>query len=102
MLGELLRVGERAIVSFPNFGYWPHRTALLRGKMPVSKSLPYEWYDTPNLRCATIYDFADLATDTALLDWARTAAPVMLDQYPGMAEKHVNRWLGGREEFLKA
>ena len=46
--------------------------------------------------------FADLATDTALLDWARTAAPVMLDQHPDLAEQHVNRWLGGKAEFLKA
>ena len=46
--------------------------------------------------------FADLATDTALLDWARAAAPVMLDQHPELAEQHVNRWLGGKAEFLKA
>ncbi len=46
--------------------------------------------------------FADLATDTALLDWARAAAPVMLDKYPDLAEKHVERWLGGKAEFLKA
>jgi methionine biosynthesis protein MetW len=66
LLRDIARVGNEAIVSFPNFGYWPHRTALLRGKMPVSKSLPYEWYDTPNVRCATIYDFADLADDVGL------------------------------------
>ncbi|MDY7539932.1 methionine biosynthesis protein MetW [Undibacterium sp. RTI2.1] len=66
LLRDIARVGREAIVSFPNFGYWPHRTALLRGKMPVSKSLPYEWYDTPNLRCATIYDFSDLATEVGL------------------------------------
>ncbi|MFZ6846106.1 methionine biosynthesis protein MetW [Undibacterium sp. RuTC16W] len=66
LLRDIARVGQEAIVSFPNFGYWPHRTALLRGKMPVSKSLPYEWYDTPNLRCATIYDFADLANEVGL------------------------------------
>lgn len=65
-LREIARVGQEAIVSFPNFGYWPHRTALLRGRMPVSKSLPYQWYDTPNVRCATIYDFADLARDVGL------------------------------------
>ncbi|MBR7782267.1 methionine biosynthesis protein MetW [Undibacterium luofuense] len=65
-LREIARVGQEAIVSFPNFGYWPHRTALLRGRMPVSKSLPYQWYDTPNVRCATIYDFADLAHDVGL------------------------------------
>ncbi|WP_395057470.1 ATP-dependent DNA helicase RecG [Polaromonas sp.] len=46
--------------------------------------------------------FADLAIDTALLDWARAAAPQMLDRYPDMAEKHVYRWLGGKAEFLKA
>jgi methionine biosynthesis protein MetW len=66
LLRDIARVGKEAIVSFPNFGYWPHRTALLRGKMPVSKTLPYEWYDTPNVRCATIYDFADLADDVGL------------------------------------
>ncbi|MBY0573651.1 MAG: methionine biosynthesis protein MetW [Undibacterium sp.] len=66
LLRDIARVGVEAIVSFPNFGYWPHRTALLRGKMPVSKSLPYEWYDTPNVRCATIFDFADLANDVGL------------------------------------
>ncbi|WMW81062.1 methionine biosynthesis protein MetW [Undibacterium cyanobacteriorum] len=67
LLRDIARVGRESIVSFPNFGYWPHRTALLRGKMPVSKSLPYEWYDTPNVRCATIYDFADLAEDVGLM-----------------------------------
>ncbi len=46
--------------------------------------------------------FADLATDTALLEWARATAPVMLDKYPELAEKHVSRWLGGRAEYLKA
>jgi len=66
LLRDIARVANEAIVSFPNFGYWPHRTALLRGKMPVSKSLPFEWYDTPNVRCATIYDFADLADDVGL------------------------------------
>ncbi|CAN5899869.1 methionine biosynthesis protein MetW [soil metagenome] len=66
LLRDIARIGKEAVVSFPNFGYWPHRTALLRGKMPVSKALPYEWYDTPNVRCATIYDFADLADDVGL------------------------------------
>lgn len=66
LLRDIARVGNEAIVSFPNFGYWPHRLALLRGKMPVSKTLPYEWYDTPNVRCATINDFADLAREVGL------------------------------------
>ena len=66
VLRDIARVGREAIVSFPNFAYWPHRVALLRGRMPVSKSLPYEWYDTPNLRCATIKDFEKLANEVGL------------------------------------
>lgn len=66
ILRDIARVGREAIVSFPNFAYWPHRVALLRGRMPVSKSLPYEWYDTPNLRCATINDFEELANQVGL------------------------------------
>lgn len=66
ILREIARVGREATVSFPNFAYWTHRIALLRGRMPVSKSLPYEWYDTPNLRCATIKDFEALANEVGL------------------------------------
>jgi methionine biosynthesis protein MetW len=66
LLRDIARVGREAIVSFPNFAYWPHRAALLRGRMPVSKSLPYEWYDTPNVRCATIKDFEALANQVGL------------------------------------
>ena len=71
ILREIARVGREAIVSFPNFGYWDHRWQLLLGRMPVSESLPYQWYDTPNLRCATITDFRQLAEDVGLdvLDW---------------------------------
>ncbi|OGB27614.1 MAG: methionine biosynthesis protein MetW [Burkholderiales bacterium RIFCSPLOWO2_02_FULL_57_36] len=66
ILRDIARVGGEAIVSFPNFAYWPHRVSLLRGRMPVSKTLPYEWYDTPNLRCATIKDFEELANEVGL------------------------------------
>jgi methionine biosynthesis protein MetW len=66
ILRGITRVGQEAIVSFPNFAYWPHRIALMRGRMPISKTLPYEWYDTPNLRCATITDFEELANDVGL------------------------------------
>ena len=66
LLRDIARVGREAIVSFPNFAYWPHRMALMGGRMPVSKSLPYEWYDTPNVRCATIHDFEDLANQVGL------------------------------------
>lgn len=66
VLREITRVGREAIVSFPNFAHWPHRLSLIRGRMPVSKSLPYEWYDTPNMRFATIGDFAELANKVGL------------------------------------
>lgn len=66
ILRDISRVGAEAIVSFPNFAHWPHRLALLRGRMPVSESLPYDWYDTPNLRCATIRDFEELAQEVGL------------------------------------
>lgn len=66
LLRDIVRVGAEAIVSFPNFAYWPHRVALLKGRMPVSRSLPYQWYDTPNVRCATIYDFEELAVECGL------------------------------------
>ncbi len=54
---EMLRVGGEAIVTFPNFGYWRNRMQLVIGRMPVSKSLPHEWYNTPNVHLCTIHDF---------------------------------------------
>ena len=54
---EMLRVGREAIVTFPNFGYWRHRMQIISGQMPVSKNLPYQWYDTPNVHLCTINDF---------------------------------------------
>lgn len=66
ILREIARVGREATVSFPNFAYWKHRVSLLRGCMPISKTLPYQWYNTPNLRCATINDFEALANEVGL------------------------------------
>jgi len=58
LIDEMLRVGEEAIVSFPNFGHWSIRFQLaFGGKMPVSKRLPFEWYNTPNIRLCTVHDF---------------------------------------------
>jgi methionine biosynthesis protein MetW len=54
---EMLRVGRDVIVTFPNFGHWSHRWQILRGRMPVSSSLPYQWYDTPNIHLCTVADF---------------------------------------------
>jgi methionine biosynthesis protein MetW len=62
VLESMLRIGRHAIVSFPNFGHWRIRLQiLLRGRMPVTKNLPYEWYDTPNIHFCTIRDFVELA-----------------------------------------
>ena len=57
VIDEMLRVGTEAIVSFPNFGYWQHRWQLLRGRMPVSDALPFEWHNTPNVHMCTVADF---------------------------------------------
>ena len=58
VLGQLLRIGSRVIISIPNFGYWQIRASLLFfGKMPITKSLPYTWYNTPNLHMCSIKDF---------------------------------------------
>lgn len=57
IVAEMLRVGREAVVTFPNFGHWKHRLQILRGRMPVSRSLPYQWYDTPNIHLCTVADF---------------------------------------------
>ena len=61
MLHETARVGRTGIVSFPNFAHWPNRLRVLGGRMPVTRALPYEWYDTPNIRVGTLADFDVLA-----------------------------------------
>lgn len=66
ILSEIARVGNECIVSFPNFGHWSHRASVALGRMPVSKSLPYQWYDTPNVRVLTIADFEALAPAVGL------------------------------------
>jgi methionine biosynthesis protein MetW len=66
ILRETLRVGRQCIVSFPNFGYWPHRLAVVRGRMPVSEALPFQWHDTPNVRVLTIKDFEALAPELGI------------------------------------
>lgn len=64
VLDQLLRIGRHAIVSFPNFGYWKVRLSLLfGGRMPVTKDLPYSWYDTPNIHFCTLQDFVALTRE---------------------------------------
>jgi len=66
MLRETARVGRIGIVSFPNFAHWPNRLHIAMGRMPVTRALPYEWYDTPNLRVGTHADFEVLARKNGL------------------------------------
>ena len=66
MLQETARVGRIGIVSFPNFGHWPNRLRIASGRMPVTRALPYEWYDTPNIRVTTHADFEVLARKNGL------------------------------------
>jgi methionine biosynthesis protein MetW len=66
MLQETARVGRIGIVSFPNFAHWPNRLSVARGRMPVTKTLPYQWYDTPNIRVGTFADFEVLARRNGL------------------------------------
>lgn len=67
VLEEMLRIGPEGIVTFPNFGHWRARCYLnLRGRMPVSKFLPYTWYDTPNIHFCTVNDFEDLCRERGI------------------------------------
>jgi methionine biosynthesis protein MetW len=64
VLEDMLRIGERAIVSIPNFGHWRVRLYIsLFGRMPVTKDLPYTWYDTPNIHFCTVRDFVELCRE---------------------------------------
>ncbi|VTU39294.1 methionine biosynthesis protein MetW [Variovorax sp. RA8] len=83
MLRETARVGRIGIVAFPNFAHWPNRISILRGRMPVTRRLPYQWYDTPNIRVGTFKDFEVLARRNHLR---------MLDAF-GLQEGAEVRWL---------
>lgn len=62
MLRETVRVGRMGIIAFPNFAHWANRLSVLRGRMPVNRRMPYEWYDTPNIRVGTYADFGIMAS----------------------------------------
>ena len=83
MLRETARVGRIGIVAFPNFAHWPNRLSVLRGRMPVTRRLPYQWYDTPNIRVGTFKDFEVLARRNGLK---------VLDAF-GLEDGRVVRWL---------
>ena len=83
MLQETARVGHFGIVSFPNFAHWPNRVRVASGRMPVTKVLPYQWYDTPNVRFGTHADFEILARKNGL---------AIIDSF-GLQNGHeVRRW----------
>jgi methionine biosynthesis protein MetW len=67
VLREMSRLGSEGIVSFPNFGHWSHAWSILRGRMPVSREMPYAWYDTPNLHLSTLRDFEDFLARLGLV-----------------------------------
>ena len=68
VLNELLRIGDKAIVSFPNFGHWKIRLQLLfSGRSPITEGLPYSWYETPNFHFFTIKDFQDLCEESNII-----------------------------------
>jgi len=87
MLRETARVGRLGIVAFPNFGHWQNRLAVLRGRMPVTKVLPYQWYDTPNIRVGTLQDFRALALSNELK---------ILDQFGLQDGKEIRFWPNAR------
>jgi methionine biosynthesis protein MetW len=78
LMQEMLRVGREGIVSFPNFGFWKNRLSILTGHMPVSKELPYQWYDTPNVHLCTLHDFESFCAKYKMQILARR---VMTDKY---------------------
>ena len=83
MLRETVRVGRLGLVAFPNFAHWPNRLSVLRGRMPVTRRLPYQWYDTPNIRVGTHADLASLARRNRLR---------VVDSF-GFEGERVVRWL---------
>lgn len=66
ILREMARVAHYGVVSFPNFGYWPHGWSILCGRMPVTGQMPYAWYNTPNIHLCTLRDFQRLAAELGL------------------------------------
>lgn len=66
IMREMLRVGRAGIVTFPNFGYWKNRLQILRGHMPVSENLPFEWFNTPNIHLCTVADFERFCTERGI------------------------------------
>ena len=96
MLRETVRVGRVGIVAFPNFAHWPNRLSVLMGRMPVTKRLPYQWYDTPNIRVGTHADLGTLARSNGLQ---------VLDSFglqDGQPVRLLPNWLAGTSVYKLA
>ena len=96
MLRETVRVGRLGIVAFPNFAHWPNRLSVLRGRMPVTRRLPYQWYDTPNIRVGTHADLAVLAQRSGLR---------VLDSFglqDGQTVRFAPNWRAGTSVYTRA
>ncbi len=100
VLDNLVRIGRQAIVSLPNFGHWRIRLSLLlQGRMPVTKRLSYQWYDTPNIHFCTIADFVALCRETGVsIDRSLILPPGgrVVEMAPG---RYAN-WVGEQAVFL--
>jgi len=96
MLRETVRVGRVGIVAFPNFAHLPNRLSVLMGRMPVTKRLPYQWYDTPNIRVGTHADLGTLARSNGLQ---------VLDSFglqDGQPVRLLPNWLAGTSVYKLA
>lgn len=101
MLDQLVRIGRHAIVSLPNFGYWRVRLSLLtRGRMPVTKRLGYEWYETPNIHFCTIADFVDLTRAMGITIERSTILTPAGTPVPTAADSFWANWAGEQGIFL--
>ncbi|HCR13822.1 methionine biosynthesis protein MetW [Solidesulfovibrio sp.] len=101
LIREMLRVGRRGIVSFPNFAYYRIRGQLLfRGRAPVSRELPYEWYDTPNIRVITIRDFRRFCRKEGFAIARETAISTPHHHEKGMVVKFFPNLLATYGMFL--
>lgn len=103
LIDSMLRVGQRAIVTFPNFGFWRNRLQLMSGgKMPVSENLPYQWYDTPNTHLCTFADFEHFCQERNIYileqrvlgnAWGAEWLPNLLGE---VALYHIEKGIGSR------
>ena len=101
VLEDMLRIGNRAIISIPNFGHWRVRLyILLFGRMPVTKDLPYSWYDTPNIHFCTIRDFVELCKEVGATVESATALNASGEKFGVKMPWAVWNFFGQQAVFL--